>query len=196
MTEAVNEGRSIVQLASAIDPQVKTELAVALGVHLARSNRRVLLVDADFRAGTIAELFGLADKKGLCDFLASDGRDRQAITPANAMATPDGGSLDVICAGSEQARSSGPDLLASPALAQCLKNWRKKYELVLVDGPPVLGLADAGILSHQVDQTLLVVLHGRCQLADVREALMHLRPSSDGCVPIVFVGVGRSTKES
>jgi Mrp family chromosome partitioning ATPase len=176
---------ALVQLTASTDPQAKSALATALARHLARQER-VLLVDADMHEGSIAERLGLHVRWGLADILAARCTDAEAIIQA--------GDLHILPAGKLHAGAAIADLLAGPAMAQCLARWRAAWDLVLLDSPPVLGLSDAGILSHLVDRTLLVVSRGGCRLRDVRQALGHLRPGADGCVEVVFIGGGSSAK--
>lgn len=180
--ELQQKAGAAVQLTAAADPQAKSALAVALATDLARASLRVLLVDADLRAGSVAQRLDLHGPRGLADVLAGRCGDVEGIIPGGP------GSPDVLPAGQMPPGMASADLLAGAALADWLARWRRGWDLVLLDGPPVLGLADAGILSHQADRTLLVVARGCCRVGDVREALQQLRPGPDGCVDVVFLG--------
>jgi capsular exopolysaccharide synthesis family protein len=122
---------------------------VNLSLALAESSQgRVLLVDCDFRLPRIHERLGLKTEKGFSDLLAGTETD-----PAPYVSKL--GNLDVICSGST--RDNPVSLLASARMREILARLRQEYQLVILDSPPVVPIADSHILAGLADGVLIVV---------------------------------------
>jgi capsular exopolysaccharide synthesis family protein len=115
-------------------------------------NRRVVLLDADLRRPTVHALFGIPDQPGLVDVLAGTASLDDAL-----VLLPDV-HLAVLPAGRAPAQPA--ELLGSSAMRRTLEALRSRFDRVLVDVPPVLPLADVGVLAPQCDGVLLVVRAG------------------------------------
>ena len=81
-------------------------------------------------------------------------------------------NLDLLTAGPEV--SNPAELLASPHLASALKEMRQAYDIVIVDSPPLLAVADPSILAQVVDAVLLVVQAGRVRYQLVQRTVESL----------------------
>ena len=131
----------------------KSTIASHLAIAMAQSGRKVLLVDGDLRAPVQHKIFSLPNQQGLSNVL------RGEVALANAVQrSPDAGFWVL---------SSGPlppnpaELLGSAEMAALIERDAKEYDVVLLDAPSLLAVADAGILAPLVDDVLLVV--GRAQ---------------------------------
>jgi polysaccharide chain length determinant protein (PEP-CTERM system associated) len=143
-----NGGR-ILAVTSATGGEGKSLTAVNLSLALAESSQgRVLLVDCDFRLPRIHERLGLKTEKGFSDLLAGTETD-----PAPYVSKL--GNLDVICSGST--RDNPVSLLASARMREILARLRQEYQLVILDSPPVVPIADSHILAGLADGVLIVV---------------------------------------
>jgi succinoglycan biosynthesis transport protein ExoP len=127
----------------------KSTTALTLARNFAQLGLRVLLVDADLRKPSLHRYLGLDQNVGLTNFLAG------STMPPEALQRTDMAGLT--------AMSSGPlppnpaELLAGPKMLSLLTIAAQKYDLVIIDGPPVAGLADAPLLSSMAAGTLLVI---------------------------------------
>jgi capsular exopolysaccharide synthesis family protein len=137
-----------VQLTSAEPGEGKTTLALNLAQTDARLGRRVLLVDADFRRSEVADMLELQKSPGLIDVLAERSRFEHAVQT-------DKSGADVLVAGGFDPSAS--ELLVLRNLASLLNSLREKYDLMIVDAPPVISLVDAAVVAGFVDRTILVV---------------------------------------
>ena len=138
----------VILVTSAIPREGKTFFAMALARNAAAAGRTTLLIDGDLRRPGIAALLDMKGRGGLESIAAEGGCRVQTYT---------GGSqpFDVITA---TAGVTNPqDLLASHEVQDMLTRARSLYDLIIVDAPPVLGFADARVLSTLCDGTLLVV---------------------------------------
>jgi succinoglycan biosynthesis transport protein ExoP len=138
----------------------KTTVVQNLGIALAESGRNVLLVDADFRRPQLHARFNLSNEQGLIDvLLESDGSGEYA---ADAMCQSTGiPGLSVL-----PNRVSGQHVskaLYSPRLLRSIQSLRRKYDMVLVDAPPMLPMADARIIAPLTDAVIMVL---RCGMTD------------------------------
>jgi len=155
---------------SALPGEGKTGLVSALGRVLARSGRRVLLVDADLRYPHLARTLKLPAAPGLSELLT-----RQCDLAAALYTDPAPeleGRLDLLPAG----RASDPGrLLESDRLGRLIAELAPRYDIVLVDAPPVLAVADPRTLALRVDATVLAVRWARTPRASVQRAVALLR---------------------
>ena len=138
----------VVLVTSAIPREGKTFFALALAKNAAAAGRNTLLIDGDLRRPEIAALLGMKGGAGLEAIMAEGGCRVQTYT---------GGSqpFDVITASAGVANPQ--DLLASHEVQDMLTRARSLYDLIILDAPPILGFADARVLSTLCDSTLLVV---------------------------------------
>jgi tyrosine-protein kinase len=188
----------LILMTGALHAEGKTTATARLGRAVAQAGNRVLLVSADLRVPRLHEMFNLPIGFGLADILAvldwhSDPLDEPLLEQAihQVMAPIDGqargGQLDVITSGTK-AKDPGR-LIAGPAMRTFLDRVRTlDYDYVLVDAPPLLGIADSQALARNVDEILLVNRLDRLTLERVEE----LRDVLDrlGVRPIGIVVIG------
>jgi polysaccharide biosynthesis transport protein len=109
---------------------------------------RVLLVDADLRRPQVVQRLGLPDGKGFSELLESDAADPEPYIAKI-------GSLDVIGSG---AKPSNPaTLLASQSARDILAKLRDRYQVIVLDSPPVVPVPDSHVLAGLADGVMLVV---------------------------------------
>lgn len=131
----------------------KTTVLANLGVCLAQSDRRTLLIDADMRKPGLTNLLGMREQRGLSEILRSQ-EDVAQSAAANTLATCMD-MLDVIPVGP---RVSNPaELLSGTRLSELLAWASSRYDYVLVDSPPSLAASDMAIIGRLVDGVVLVM---------------------------------------
>lgn len=146
----------------------KSLTAINLACALARQGKSVILVDADMRKPAVHERLKLQNERGLADVLA--GR----IGAGEALQEGGVEGLRVLTSGKTEENPA--DLLASDRLERALAELSALADLVLIDSPPVLPLADSLILASSVDGVLLVVgsrQTSRRGLARARQVMDH-----------------------
>lgn len=177
-----DEGARVFQVASAGPGAGKTHVALLLAQSFARMGKRVLLVDADLRSRELSARLGIGDGPGLIAALR-EGTDEpfRDLTP----------NLSVLHAGADGAGDEMlGELLADGAMSTLLARWRGQFDLVLIDGPPVIPVADARILARRVDGSIFVVREGHCRRSDVFEALAALERAGGRIAGLVYFGNG------
>jgi capsular exopolysaccharide synthesis family protein len=152
----------------------KSTTSLALAINFAQMGQRVLLIDADMRNPTVHKLLGVPNDYGLSNLLSSDHRTDKMITPT---VVP---NLSVLTAG--PIPPNPVDLLTGPKLL-LLMNMTSALgiDYVIVDAPPMLGLADAVVLGNQLQNVLFIVQASSTRKAHIKHALRRLRQS--GLVP-------------
>lgn len=145
----------------------KSTAALALARNFARLGKRVLLVEGDLRNPSLHRTLGLkAAATGLSGLLSGSDALTSVIQPSGE----DG--LQVILAGPLPPNPA--ELLSSSKLVSMLTVAIERFDQVVIDGPPVLGLADAPILSNSVDGTVLLVDAGHTKIRTAQIALKRL----------------------
>jgi capsular exopolysaccharide synthesis family protein len=148
----------------------KTTSAVALAINSAQTGRPVLVIDADMRHPAVHKTLGLDNSRGLSNFLSSD------VPALGVVRTTEIPNLFVICAGPMP--PNPVELLSGPKLLSLLGQLGERFAHIIVDAPPVLGLADAIVLGDQVGAVLFVVSAGSTRKAHARAALKRLRQAN------------------
>src|SRR5690606_23108707 len=152
---------------SARPAEGKSTTSYAVALDLARVGKRVLLVDGDLRNPSMHRSVGLENTTGMSNILAggSDLRTAaQATKQANLYFIPSG-----------PLPPNPADLWATEALQRFLAEARESFDHVIIDGPPVLGLADAPLLASAVAGTLFVLESRGTRRGQARGALRRLR---------------------
>jgi capsular exopolysaccharide synthesis family protein len=156
----------VLLLTSARPGEGKSTLTWALAVNLSMLNLRVLLIDCDLRKPSQHLMRGMANSAGTSNLLVGNARLQDVIHPAGD------GSIDLITAGPMPPNPA--ELLVGPRLRTVLDEASSLYDIVILDGPPVLNLADAPILARQAEATLLVVKAGDTPARAVADAKRRL----------------------
>jgi capsular exopolysaccharide synthesis family protein len=172
---------SVVLVTSATSAAGKTTVAIQLARSLAQLGRKTLLVEADLRRPTLFKRLGRVSGPGLAAVLAGETDLGEAIVPSGAP------HLDLLPAGIRP-DDFNPELLADGHFTACLGRWRKDYDFVVIDSPPMLPVADARILAGHVDGAIMVSRAAHCKRADVVQACADLAAAGSPLLGTVLVG--------
>ncbi len=145
----------------------KSTVAANLAVTMAQAGKRVLLVDADLRRPTLHRLFGLSNRHGLTDLLLAERRGVEDV----ALDTHVPG-LRVLPSGPQPPNPS--EALGSRRMRQVLEEMRHMADVVILDSPPLLAVADGLVLAATVDAAILVVRSGATRRTLAQRAKDHL----------------------
>jgi capsular exopolysaccharide synthesis family protein len=139
----------IVLFTSSLPNEGKTTSSICFARMAAVSGVKTILIDVDLRHPSVADSLMLDHQVGLIEVLAGTASPQEAIVRDAAS------GLDLITL--PKSASNIQDLLNSEALRGLLKRLAAEYELIVLDSPPVLPVADARILSQIADKTVFVV---------------------------------------
>jgi polysaccharide biosynthesis transport protein len=159
-----------IMFTSPLPGEGKTITATNLAITLGRRGLRVLLIDADLRAGVIHRLFDGTKGAGLAEALS--GRVRLADAVRTVSLGPRG-TLDVLGRGGRPSFPSS--LLASGSMRELLDEAKVRYDAIIIDSPPLNVVTDAAVLSGHVDGLVLVARAGVTDLEALAYAGEQLR---------------------
>lgn len=172
-----SDGPRTLVVTSARPSEGKTTTTANLAVAMSQSGLRVAVVDADLRRPNLANVMGVEGAAGLSDLLVG----RAELEDVLQEWGEDG--LHVLPAGTIPPNPS--ELLGSEAMERVLDVLTDRFDVVLLDTPPVLAVTDASILSALVPTTLLVSAAGQTKRTEVRlatEALDRVGRQASGVV--------------
>ncbi|AXC12931.1 Tyrosine-protein kinase EpsD [Acidisarcina polymorpha] len=130
----------------------KSALALNLAVSQAQFKKKVLLVEADMRRPVLRKILGLSGTEGLSDLL---GNPEATVAP---QILPDHMNLHCLPAGPIPAHPA--EMLGSERMQFLMREWRRDYDFIVLDCPPVLPVTDAQYLEGMADATFLVARAG------------------------------------
>ncbi len=162
----------------------KSTFVSNLAIAMAQASKRVLVIDADFRAPMQHRLFGLKDRIGLATVLGGADTIDQAIQRTEIE------GLDLLPCG--PIPSNPAEILNDPAFSEYLNDLADKYDLVLLDSPPVTAVADARIIAASADATLLVIRPESSTRKQAEAARDGLRSVGARVIGVAVNGVTRS----
>lgn len=166
-----------IALTSAVAGEGKSTTAANLATTCAAADLSVLVIGADLRRPSVAQLFGLENAIGLTDVLVGDVSLDEALQPWGDR------GLSVLASGTVPPNPS--ELLSSPAMAELMATVAQRFDIVIVDTPPLLPVTDAAVISALVDGVILVVRAGRTTKGQVQAVVANLRAVDSrilGCV--------------
>jgi len=162
----IKHRRHLVHTITSATPQEgKTFTSLNLGLSLAElRNRKSIVVEADLRLPQFQKLFNLPQTPGVVQLLRNEARLDEVVHEIGER------GLHVIPAG-DRVQDQAVELLSRPDASDLLKALREKYDHVIVDTPPVIELADAGIIGRMSDEVLLIVRMNRTPHPLVEQAI-------------------------
>jgi len=165
---STNDGAPrVLALTSARPEEGKSTTSLALGQGFARVGMRVLLVDLDLRNPSQHKTFGADNRVGASSLLTGAVRLQGAVQPT------DWPNLFLIPSG--PLPPSPAELLIGPRLVAFIKEASEHFDIVILDGPPVMGLADAPLIASVATGAVLTIEAGRTTRAQARAAIKRLR---------------------
>jgi polysaccharide biosynthesis transport protein len=180
--------RTSALLAAALPDEGTTTTALCLARLHARAGGRALLIDCNLRSPRLHELTGVANQPGLTDVLQG------GLALDQVLHLDERSGALLVAAG-----SGVPDpkeVLASEAMRQLVRRAAEDYDLVLLDGPPVLGGEEACVLAQIADGTVLVARWGHTCRQDVAAAAARLIAAGADMAGLVLTQVksGKATQ--
>jgi succinoglycan biosynthesis transport protein ExoP len=175
---AMTEGASALVVTSPRQGQGKTTTAVNLALAIAEQRKRVVLVDADLRRPSVAEVARLESSVGLTTVLVGQASIDDVVQKWAST------SLDVITSG--KLPPNPLQLVDSQGMFDLLNELRARYDVVVVDSPPLLSVADAAVLSQHVDGAVLTVTAGRTNRNELSRALETLSVARGHLIGVIL----------
>ncbi len=172
-------------ITSSAPAEGKSTIALNLATAYAQTGSKVLLIDADLRNPSIHKLLELKNLDGLTNYLASENTKNDDVSHDCMI-----NNLKVI--------TSGPippdpvELLSGKKMIELLETANKQYDHIVIDGPPILGLADALVLSNLSDATIVAVEAGKTRKAPLLDGLKRLERANANIIGSVLTRISKA----
>lgn len=156
----------------------KTTSSFASATGLGRIGKSVVVIDCDLRRPALHKTFGLPNGRGMTDYLSGQASADELLQPSGA------DNVSIISCG--EIPPNPTELLSGPRFAELLATLRSQFDAVIVDAPPILGLADAVIVGANVEGVVLVMESGRNYHGGLRSSVARLRKAGTHLVGAVL----------
>ncbi len=160
---ATSKFPQVIMITSTSPKEGKTVVASNLAMSFAHMGEKTLILDANLRRGIEHHLFGSRSAPGLSNVLVEKYDVEDACRPTtmeNLHILPCGDQLE-----------GDIEQLGSPYFVQVIDKLRKRYQRIIVDAPPVLGLAETSVMQPAMDGVVLVIWTGQTPTRAVRTAM-------------------------
>ncbi|MEN9433405.1 MAG: hypothetical protein RLZZ422_994, partial [Pseudomonadota bacterium] len=165
-------------ITSSMPSEAKSSTCTNLAAVFAQAGKRILVVDCDLRKPTLHKRLSLDNSVGLSTYLTHQADIDQAV-----QATPMKGVFAI---------TAGPispnpvELLSSTRMDELLSLAPKEYDMIIMDSPPVMGLADALIIANHADATILVAAHAQSKKRPLEDAYQRLRQANANVIGVIM----------
>jgi receptor protein-tyrosine kinase len=171
-TQGAGIHQKVILVTSPGPSEGKTTVVQNLGIVLAETGRRVLLVDCDFRRPHLHRKFGLPNEWGLLDLLSEDTPLSEYSPEQLEMAT---GLPGLSIFPNRVTSGNVAKALYSSRLRAILELLGKRYDMILLDAPPILSVADARVIAPLADSVILVLRAGVTHRESALEAYQRIQ---------------------
>jgi succinoglycan biosynthesis transport protein ExoP len=170
-----------VQITSSVPEEGKTTLAIALARVLAGSGKKVILVDGDLRRSSIGKKLDMREKhKGLSDLVVAGNPELSEF-----LLRDEKGGVDFMPTGTAK-YANATDIFSSHRMKEIVEMLKSKYDLIIIDTPPVMAVADARIIGRVVDKTIFIVRWDKTPRKVARAAIEQLHRSDVDIAGVVL----------
>lgn len=177
----MNQKNNLVMFTSPTASAGKSFITSNLAILLASAGKKILLMDADLRKGTLSHIFNLKNAGGLSDYLSQ----KEIHSPVVYKDVVK--NLDVICRGKTVMHSS--ELLMSERFKYFIDSVKDFYDIVIMDTTPILAITDSSVVGKYAGTSLLVVHSGHNTGKEVEMSLKYFKQNDVEISGIVLNGV-------
>lgn len=168
----------VVVVTSSMASEGKSSTAGNLAISFSEYGQRVLLVDADLRRPRLSRLFGIEGAVGLTNVLIGQAVLDDVLQPWGL------GGLTVLPSGTIPRNPS--ELLGSRSMSNLLADLRRRFDIIVVDTPPLLSVTDAAITARQADGAVVLVRYGKTTKHQLSSGLRSLQAVDARLLGTVF----------
>lgn len=164
---SLSKAPHVMMVTSAMPKEGKTVVSSNLAISFAHMGARTLLIDTDLRRGRLHRLFGYRKSPGLSNVLLGEATIEEACRPTTHE------NLTMLSAGRHL--ETGTELLGSEKFSALMALLRSKYDRIVIDTPPVLGLSETSVLQKHMDGVLFVIWSGHTPIRNMKAAIEMLQ---------------------
>ena len=170
--------KKVIQIESSVQHEGKTTVLCNLAVSLGITNKKVVVVDIDFRRPRAHRMFKKSKAMGVSDYILGEATLQEVIKPTGYQ------NVDIVTCGET---TSNPTLIfISEKFKQFINELKAKYDFVLLDCAPVLQVSDFIHISKVSDGVLFVVAYGLISKVSVADAVKELKKNDIDILGSIF----------
>lgn len=178
----------VLQVESAVAHEGKTTVVGNLAVSLGYTEKKVVVIDLDFRRPRVHRMFGLFKEQGVAEFVKGSLSEKDIIKKTEYK------NVDVITRGEEV---FNPALvLTSDKFKGLVESLRNQYDYVILDCPPILQTSDYIHISKVADGVLLVVAHAKTTKSQLKESVAELKKNDIDILGSLFTMTEKRSNKS
>ena len=166
----------------------KSTTVLNLATVFAQSNQRILIVDSDLRRPTLHKMLRVSNNLGLTNYLLRQNTLEEVIQTTGIP------MMDFLASGKLPSSSLG--ILSSAQMKDLINELKQRYDFVIFDSPPIMGVSDASILASEVDMTLQVIQYRRYPQPMNIRAKQLIEKVGGNLIGIVLNNINMSQDES
>lgn len=186
---AMMEAKNNIIMVTGSSPGIgKSFITANLAAVIAKSEHRVLIIDADMRKGRMERLLSQPANNGLSEIIMGE------ISVTEGLKTLDINNVDFISRGNPPPNPS--ELLMHPRFQDLLDWASDHYDVVIVDTPPVLAVTDSGIVGEKCGTTLLVALYGQTAVKEIEITAQRLAQNGVNIKGVILNAVEKTASSS
>lgn len=160
----------VLAIMSALPSEGKSTVSANLAVSFAEDNKKVLLIDVDLRRPTVHRTFKVSNRYGISNVISSSSN---TVNISEMIDNTEIDNLDVLTSGPIPPNPA--ELLGSERLSQLLDFLKEKYDLIILDAPPIDTVTDGQIVASHADGVALVIPQGIATKDAVERAVRLLK---------------------
>ncbi|QWU15131.1 capsular exopolysaccharide family [Paenibacillus sophorae] len=150
---SIDEKIQVIMVTSSGPEEGKSTVTGNLAVAYAQADKKVVLIDADLRKPTGHRTFSLSNRFGLSSLLSQQANLDEVIQVSGVP------NLSIITSGPIPPNPA--EMIASNRMSATLQELRQRFDIILIDTPPLLAVTDAQIMSSKSDGVIMVVSYGK-----------------------------------
>ncbi|MCM2476079.1 polysaccharide biosynthesis tyrosine autokinase [Rhizobium sp. CG5] len=177
----VNGAPATLLITSAEASEGKSTTVIKLAEDFASLGTKVLIIDADMRKPSVHRIFNEDNAVGLSNLLTNTARREDLPRLIRPGKTP---NVFFMSAGTVPPNPA--DLLSSARMSMIVSNLKKRYDMIIIDAPPVIGIADVPILSRLTEATMLIISTNKVTRKSASMALKRLKSAGANIVGVAM----------
>ena len=166
-------------ITSSIPSEGKSTISANLANSISQGNKKVLLIDCDFRKPNVHNIFNISNYEGLTNILIGD-KDLSSVIYIDEEL----GGINILTAGPIPPNPA--ELLGSKKMKDFLENVKEEYDMIILDTPPAGLVTDAAVLSNIVDGVLLVSALGQTDIEIIKRSKELLQKANANIIGVVL----------
>ncbi|MCL6604709.1 MAG: CpsD/CapB family tyrosine-protein kinase [Paenibacillus sp.] len=184
---SIDETIQVIMVTSSGPEEGKSTVSGNLAASYALSDKKVLLIDADLRKPTAHKTFTLSNRNGLSSLLSQQASIEDVLQDSNIP------NLSIMTSGPIPPNPA--EMLASNRMNTVIQELRQRYDVVIIDTPPLLAVTDAQIVASKSDGVIMVVSYGKVKRDIAVKAKANLDRVGARMLGVVLNNVKRKASE-